>query len=210
MFRQLLYPFLVYRSFFYPFFVLSAITVPCWLIVRLVWIRTRRQPLSLGRELLLLAVVVYLSGVVSATLTPNNGSRAHADATGIRLRPSLASLTCSSATLPVGSRARFFCKHNATGNVLLFIPLGILLPLGWRRLRFLSTMLVAIALSVSIELLQSVSRTWGSYRLADVNDVVLNGSGACLGLVLVTLLRWRRGTVGGAARDGQRAPELGQ
>ena len=205
MFRQLLYPFLVYRSFFYPFFVLSAITVPCWLIVRLVWLRTRRQPLSVGHELLLVISILYLSGLASATLSPNHGGRARADAArAIELRPNLASLTCSAAALPAGSKARFFCGHNAVGNVLLFIPLGILLPLVWSRLRFRTGMQIAIALSVSVELLQYLSRVWGSYRLADVNDVILNGVGAGLGLVLVNVLRWRPATAITASAEGGR------
>ena len=48
---------------------------------------------------------------------------------------------------------------------------------------------IALALSLGIEVFQYVSRTWGSYRLADVNDVILNGLGAGLGLVLVSALR---------------------
>ena len=190
MFPRFLYPFLVYRSFFYPFFLLCLITVPCWLVFRLDRLRTRGQPLPRRRELLLLILVVYLSGLASATLSPNHGSRARAEATsGIVLSPRTASLTCSSATLPSRSNARFFCMYNAKGNVLLFVPLGILLPLVSRRLRFVEGILIALGLSVGIEILQYVSRTWGSYRLADINDVVLNVLGAGLGLVIGMLLR---------------------
>jgi glycopeptide antibiotics resistance protein len=81
--------------------------------------------------------------------------------------------------------------RNARGNVALFIPLGILLPLIWRRLRFWNGLLIATAVSISIELLQYLSRGWGVNRLADVNDVILNVFGACLGLLLVSVLRWR-------------------
>jgi glycopeptide antibiotics resistance protein len=55
-------------------------------------------------------------------------------------------------------------------------------------------MQIALALSFGIELVQYLSRAWGSYRSADVNDVILNGVGACLGLVVVFLLRLRPGT----------------
>jgi glycopeptide antibiotics resistance protein len=192
MLRPLLYPFLVYRSFFFPFFVVSAIAVPCWLLFRLYRHRIAGTRTSFRRELLLLIVVFYLSGLASATLTPNHPSRAE-PTVEIELRPSLASLTCSTASLPEGSNARFFCKHNAAGNVLLFLPLGILLPFVLGRLRFRSAVGIAIALSVGIELLQLLSRTWGSYRHADINDVILNAIGACLGLVLAALLRWRPG-----------------
>jgi glycopeptide antibiotics resistance protein len=76
---------------------------------------------------------------------------------------------------------------------MLFFPLGILLPLVWRRLRFWRGLQIAIALSSSIELVQYLSRTWIN-RTADVNDVILNVLGAGLGLALVFLLRLRRGT----------------
>ena len=40
----------------------------------------------------------------------------------------------------------------------------------------------------------------GSYRAADINDVILNVLGACLGLALVSLLRLRQGTRPAVAR----------
>jgi len=194
MFRHLLYPFLPYRSFFFPFLVLSAIAVPCWLVFRLYRLRTPGHRLSFRREILLLTFVVYLSGLATATLLPNHNSRVAAEAAvGIDIHPNLASLTCSSATLPKGSTARAFCLHNARGNVMLFFPLGILIPLVWRRLRFWRGIQIAIAISVSIELVQYLSRAW-SNRNADVNDVILNVLGAFLGLALVFLLRLLRGT----------------
>ena len=193
MLRQLFYPFLVYRSVVSPFLVLSAVAVPCWLVFRLYRLRTPGHRLSFHREILLLTFVVYLSGLAAATLTPNHSSRYRAEATvGIDLRPNLASLTCSSAFLPSGSTAQAFCVRNARGNVMLFFPLGIFLPLVWRHLRFWRGLQIAIALSVSIELVQYLLRAWVN-RSADVNDVVLNGLGASLGLALVFLLRLRRG-----------------
>ncbi len=126
MFRHLLYPFLVYRDIAFPFLVLSAIAVPCWLVFRLYRLRTPEHSLSFQREILLLTFVVYLCGLAAATLIPNHSSRFRAEANvGIDLHPDLASLTCSSATLPSGSTAKSFCVRNARGNVLLFFPLGI-------------------------------------------------------------------------------------
>ena len=194
MLRHLVYPFLPYRSFFFPFLVLSAIAVPCWLVFRLYRLRTSGHRRSFRREILLLTFVVYLSGLATATLIPNRNSRLAAEAAmGIDLRPNLASLTCSSATLPRGSTARAFCVHNAKGNVVLFFPLGILIPLVWRRLRFWRGVQIAIAISVSIELVQYLSRAW-SNRNADVNDVILNVLGASFGLAIVFLLRLLRGS----------------
>lgn len=54
-------------------------------------------------------------------------------------------------------------------------------------------MLIAIGISSSIELAQYFTRMWGSNRSADINDVILNTLGACLGLASVPLLRLRHG-----------------
>jgi glycopeptide antibiotics resistance protein len=195
MIPRFLYPFLPYRSLAFPILVLSAIVIPCWVVYRLYRHRTGGHPLSLPREILLLIVVLYLSGLAAVTLVPSHPSRVLAEASvGIDVHPNLTSLTCSTANVPQGSTARAFCVRNARGNVLLFFPLGILIPLVWRHLRFWKGIQIAIATSVSIELVQYLSRAWGSYRTADINDVVLNVLGACLGLALVSLLRLRRST----------------
>ena len=191
---RILHPFLPYRSLVVPILVFCAIALPCWLAFRLYRQRTRGHPLSFGRELLLLIFVLYLSGLAAVTLLPTRGSRARVEATeGIKLRLDPASLTCSSASLSDGRSARGFCVRNAGGNFLLFLPLGMLLPLLWTRLRFRNGLLIATGLSVGIEVLQYLSRSLGSTRLADVNDVILNVAGACVGLALVALLRWRPG-----------------
>jgi len=71
---------------------------------------------------------------------------------------------------------------------MLFFPFGILIPLIWTRLRFWQAMQIVVLLSISIEILQYMSRTWIN-RSSDVNDVILNVVGASLGLMLVTLMR---------------------
>jgi glycopeptide antibiotics resistance protein len=190
---RVFYPLLPYRSFASPILVLWSIVVPFWLVFRLNRLRTPGRRRSFLREILLLVFVLYLSALASVTLSPNHPSRRVAETSvGIELRPSVAALTCSSATLPPGSTARGFCVRNAQGNFMLFFPLGILLPLLWRRLRFWRAVQIAIALSLSIEIIQYVSGAWGSYRTVDVNDVILNVLGASLGLVFVSLLRLGR------------------
>ena len=190
MLRQLLYQVLPYRSMVFPILVLSLIVVPCWLVFRLYRHRTGGHSQRFHREILLLIFVVYLSALAAVTLTPNRSSRLRAAGTGgIELHPNLASLTCSSAFVPTGTNVPAFCAYNAKGNVMLFFPLGILIPLVWRHLRFWRGIQIAIALSLSIELLQYLSSAWGSYRAADINDVILNVLGASVGLALVSLLR---------------------
>jgi glycopeptide antibiotics resistance protein len=194
---RIFYPFLPYRSLVFPILVLGAMVVPAWLVFRVYRLRSTGHRTSLQREILLLVFVAYLAGLAAVTLVPNGNSGA--PAVGVDLHPSLASLTCSSAYLPAGSRAQSFCVRNARGNLLLFLPLGILLPLVWGRLRFGRGMKIAIALSSGIEVVQYLSRPW-SNRNPDVNDLILNVLGACLGLLVVYLLRWRPGARPAEAR----------
>ena len=66
---------------------------------------------------------------------------------------------------------------NSILNVLLFIPLGILLPLLWDNYKSCRhTVLFGFAMSLTIELLQILT-----YRTTDVNDLITNTLGAYLG-----------------------------
>ncbi len=192
MLREIYYQFLPYRSYFVPLLIMMGITAPCWLALRLYMRRSGTRP-SFVREILLFIFVVYVGALATATLSPNRSSRLIAEGRGgIDLRPSLATLTCSAAMLPAGS-SRGFCQHNMRANAALFFPLGLLLPLIWVRARFWRGLQIALALSVGIEVVQYLSSAWGSYRAADVNDVILNVGGAALGLVIVSLVRSFRG-----------------
>ena len=62
-------------------------------------------------------------------------------------------------------------------NVILFLPLGFLLPALWNSFRKASgTLLCGFLASLSIELLQLFT-----YRISDVNDLITNSTGALLG-----------------------------
>jgi glycopeptide antibiotics resistance protein len=74
-------------------------------------------------------------------------------------------------------------------NVIMFLPLGVLLPLlrpaldSVRRLA-----LVAVSASLAIEVTQFVlGIVAGSRRTVDVNDLIANCAGALLGLVILRL-----------------------
>ncbi len=82
---------------------------------------------------------------------------------------------------------------NVWGNVAMFVPVGLLLMWLWTSPLIARVFMAAIAgtgLSVIIELAQLTLR-----RVADIDDVILNGSGALLGALvgLVTVLIWRLG-----------------
>lgn len=72
------------------------------------------------------------------------------------------------------------------GNVLLFIPFGFLFPLVIQRIKkskratsFFLTIFLAMLLSIFIE----VSQFLFTYRVANIDDVILNTSGGILGAI---------------------------
>jgi len=68
--------------------------------------------------------------------------------------------------------------ENIGGNLILFVPLGVLLPLLFTRLRSLPALLWrAAVVSLSIEIAQLLTGA----RAVDIDDVILNTSGAALG-----------------------------
>lgn len=72
---------------------------------------------------------------------------------------------------------------NAALNVALFVPLGGCVPLLWKDLRGMRAVGFGFGMSLLIELLQIFT-----YRAADVNDLLTNTLGTCLGVLASTVL----------------------
>lgn len=80
---------------------------------------------------------------------------------------------------------------NLFGNVLAFVPFGFFLPVHSVRCRkFWCTALYSFELSLSVEVLQLICKV-GSF---DVDDLLLNTVGGCLGfLVYMAVIHfWRK------------------
>ena len=66
---------------------------------------------------------------------------------------------------------------NSILNILLFVPLGAMLPILWNKFRIEKrTVFLGFCMSLSIELLQMLT-----FRATDVNDLITNTFGTILG-----------------------------
>ncbi len=84
---------------------------------------------------------------------------------------------------------RLFSKQILGNSVMLF-PLGIYIPLLFTKLSgFFRSFFTCLFVSVSIELMQLIT----SYRSADIDDVILNTSGAVIGYAIFELIRMLTG-----------------
>jgi len=77
--------------------------------------------------------------------------------------------------------------RQVLGNVVLFVPLGFLLPLAVRTFaRAWATLVVAAGLSLLIEIAQAILPSHST----DVDDVILNTAGAALGFLAFSTITW--------------------
>jgi glycopeptide antibiotics resistance protein len=76
---------------------------------------------------------------------------------------------------------------NLAGNIIAFIPFGIMFPKFHRHLHHLVVVaLCSFLLSLSIEVIQLFTRV-GSF---DVDDLLLNTMGGFLGYILLLIMEW--------------------
>lgn len=79
-------------------------------------------------------------------------------------------------------------EAEALANVVMFVPLGLLLPLALPRLSLLRVLMGLVLASAALEVVQRVAL---STRTPSVLDVLTNGLGALLGIALAALVRER-------------------
>lgn len=92
-----------------------------------------------------------------------------------------------------------YARIEFGANIVLFIPLGVLLALILRRRH----LIVPIALVATV-VIESIQALMIDKRTPSVMDVIANLTGACIGLLVVAIIEWRRERRG-AATSGSRA-----
>jgi glycopeptide antibiotics resistance protein len=75
------------------------------------------------------------------------------------------------------------------GNLVMLFPLGIYFPLLYKRLNnFILFLLVSLVVACSIEFFQLATK----FRSADVDDVILNSTGAVAGFIIFKIIQLLR------------------
>jgi glycopeptide antibiotics resistance protein len=94
------------------------------------------------------------------------------------------------STIRLFSSARVSSEYsyeNIGGNIIGFIPLGILLPLIFP---FLQTFLRVSGVVFLISLLFETTQLVGGIGVFDVDDLLLNTAGGMIGYLLYAITRW--------------------
>lgn len=149
--------------------------------------------LSWRRTITSLIVVIYVFGLFSYTMLPLPETRdafCRPGVAEVQLLP-FQFLNDFQLALQGGRRAFLtsFTLWQVLFNVVLFIPVGIL-AVRWARANIFVGTLIGAALSLLIEATQFTG-IWGiytcAYRVADVDDLLVNTAGALIGAVLAYL-----------------------
>jgi glycopeptide antibiotics resistance protein len=151
--------------------------------------RAQVHRLSAAQVAVRVLFVLYLGWIIGATLCPLPLTRSAEGFATLFNRPNLVPLASIRETLLLaGTWPRL---RLLVGNVVVFVPFGLLVPLIWPRLARWSRMaLAALLFSLAIEgsqlLLSLLIGTW--YRMSDIDDVLLNVPGVLLGFGLYRMI----------------------
>ena len=142
--------------------------------------------MTFGRKALFTTAVLYPAAVAMITIVP---LRATTDReTHVNFVPFASVAACLSGRGHGVQHLPRRCIGNVLGNVLLFVPFGVLFTIITRRDRSPVVLLIAASLtSTTIEAIQYAERTVPIGRTVDIDDVLWNTIGALAGFVI---LRW--------------------
>ena len=174
-----------------PFLFLEIIFASIWLVIRaVVW--TKQKRIDWKREAILLLMYINLAVIIRFTFFPMSKVDGRVQplifdvATAFPFRVNL---------VPLVNLFDYDSKRdlllNVIGNVAMFIPSGIVLPIIYKRLdSFVKVILAGGGISLCIEIIQLPF----SVRASDIDDLILNTVGVMLGYGIYALIRCLRRT----------------
>lgn len=169
------------NSVIYPFFVLF------YIVFTIVGIK-KKFPIT--KHFFYLSLFIYFIGVISITLFPIPVNKA-------LIQDIIKDgYTINYNFIPFNSIFSILSNNNVKsiirllgGNILMFIPLGYLIPMIFKSFsKFNKIVILGVASSFLIEFAQGfIAYIIGyRYRIVDVDDIILNTFGAIIGYLVFT------------------------
>lgn len=154
-------------------------------------IRSAIKNVPLRRSLLISVFIIYMTAVVSVTFFPVVYS--------MEVSSIFGSFENAVQTVPfhtIKNMLKYAPKRMAFeqvgGNIIMTVPFGILVPSLVKNRKIPLLILYAIAFPLCIETLQLlVGAAVGTfYRMADIDDIILNFMGAVIGYLIYFTSVW--------------------
>lgn len=141
-----------------------------------------------SRTRIMVIFLCYIGAVAALTIIPLRASKTNLDNTHFNFVPLISSIRRHRLLEFVTDEYWIFNYYeNLIGNIVMFIPFGIFLPLLFRK-KLVQVALIAAASSCLIETIQYLNMSLGYYRYVDIDDVILNTFGAIIGYWIYKLL----------------------
>jgi glycopeptide antibiotics resistance protein len=181
------------EQFISPVLALIAISMLMWILFWMVFSNAKKREgviISFQAEITFFVFYIYIIAVMSLTIIPLPFARFEEPGeSGINLTPVINIIKAILEGLSPREDLSEHSFQNLAGNIILFIPLGIFLPLLSVRYRSIYKVVITAALcSALIESVQLILRQFQIYRTVDIDDIILNTIGAATGFVLVNKL----------------------
>lgn len=168
------------REYFKNIFIIMALLLPFYYVIRFKILKLGTN--NIKREVMMLVFLLYIIGLTSQAILPKfiidfNGI--HNIEPGIHkvnLLPFRFLNDIYNETIIKGDVIFFLI--NIVGNTLLFVPIGICIPLLW-NISYGKVMLIGFLYTLFIELTQMFMP-----RVSDVDDLILNSFGVFIGILI--------------------------
>jgi len=167
-----------------PYMMLAA---PVYLTARIIFVKSKKIKVNWYREIALFAFVIFSAGLSSQTVIPkfeigvNGFNIVKSGIHETNLIPFKVLFQTYNEVFVNGYINYFLI--NFLGNIILFIPFGLFIPLLWKTSNK-KTLFIGFCSSLFIEICQLFLA-----RGTDVDDLILNTTGVLLGLIIYKFLK---------------------
>ena len=160
--------------------------IPLYVLIRFIMLSKSNKKINWYHEIFLFIFVLFITGLASQTILPKfefgvNGFRIVANRIHETNLIPFKVLKETYNEVFINNNFNYFLI-NFLGNIIMFIPIGFLIPLLWNT-SFKKVIIIGLCSSLFIELVQLFLA-----RGTDIDDVFLNTLGVFLGLLIYTLL----------------------
>jgi len=169
-------------------FIIYLIVILTWIWFRGNYYIRNRQQFNVFREVIVHLYFIYLLGVAYMTLRPFYFIYSLAGG-----RPLEFDTHLFYNLLHMADGYEKFQLLYSVGNIMLFVPLGLFLPLLFKHARhFLVIVLIGLLSSLTIEFTQAI---FTPTRYGTVDDLVFNTFGAVIGYLLFLIIKFASKTL---------------
>ncbi|MCR2821541.1 VanZ family protein [Lederbergia panacisoli] len=173
------------------------VALPFYFIGRMILLKRKKKRVELRRELILALFVLYIIGLASQTIIPRWEVGIMGDTGKFYFDVYFFNNTAHVNLIPFYTISQYFTTNanvdnwgglslvNIAGNMFVFSPIGIFVPILWSRLQsFPKILILGLGVTCFIELIQLFIG-----RSTDIDDVILNAIGVMIGYGIYALLK---------------------